>query len=43
MTTPQESSDKPPFFKTWKTIYLIVIGNLVVLVLLFYLFSQAFL
>ncbi len=42
MTTPRESSEKPPFFKSWKTIYLIVISNLVVLVFLFYLFSQAF-
>lgn len=34
--------DKPPFFKSWKTIYYLVVGNLVLMILLFYLFTVAF-
>ena len=34
---------QPPFFKTWTPIYSIVIGTLAVLILLFHLFSQAYL
>lgn len=31
-----------PFFKTWNGLYTFVIGELVVLIILFYLFSEAF-
>ncbi len=34
--------EKPPFFKSWKTWYLLVIGFLVVLIILFYLFTKHF-
>jgi hypothetical protein len=34
--------EKPPFFSSWNKLYALVIGELVVLVLLFYLFTQAF-
>ncbi|RED97008.1 hypothetical protein C7460_11356 [Marinoscillum furvescens DSM 4134] len=34
--------DTPPYFKSWKTIYLLVIGNLVALVALMYLFTLAY-
>lgn len=32
---------KPPFFKNWKGMYLLVLGNLVVMIALFYWISQA--
>ncbi|MDP5171503.1 MAG: hypothetical protein NWR72_14755 [Bacteroidia bacterium] len=31
-----------PFVKKWKTLYAFVLGELVVLIVLFYLFSHAF-
>ena len=31
-----------PFVKSWKSLYLFVLGELVVLILLFHLFSKAF-
>lgn len=34
--------EKPPFFKNWKQIYLLVIGVLFVMILLFYLFTVRF-
>jgi hypothetical protein len=34
--------DKPPFLGSWNNIYLIVLGELVVLIILFYLFAKAF-
>jgi len=37
-----ELSDPPPFLKSWGQIYTIVVGELALLVLLFYLFSRAF-
>lgn len=39
MSVPQ---DKPPFFKTWNAMYWFVFGNLVVVILLLYWFSQSF-
>jgi hypothetical protein len=33
---------KPPFFKNWKQIYLLVIGVLCVLIILFYWFTISF-
>jgi hypothetical protein len=32
---PQEE-DKPPFFKTWRTLYWLVIGALLAQIILFY-------
>ena len=32
----------PPLFKSWKTIYLIVLGNLALLIVLFYIFTKVF-
>lgn len=34
--------DPPPFFKKWSSMYWLVIGNLALMVLLFYLFTKAF-
>jgi len=34
--------DKPPFLASWNKIYLLVFGELVILILLFYLFTEAF-
>jgi hypothetical protein len=38
-TTKDES---PPLFKTWKAWYILVIGNLIILIALFYLFTKLF-
>jgi hypothetical protein len=39
----QESEEeKPPFFETWKGMYLLVLGNLLGLIILFYLFMKYF-
>lgn len=35
----QEAEEKPPYFKSWKGWYLLVIGNLIFLIILFYLFT----
>lgn len=35
-----EAEEKPPFFKKWKGWYLLVLGNLVFLIILFYLFTN---
>lgn len=35
-------TDKPPFFKTWKGLYLFVLGNLAFMIILLYLFSISF-
>ena len=32
--------EKPPFFNSWKGWYLLVIGNLAFLIILFYLFTR---
>ncbi|HEX9251110.1 MAG TPA: hypothetical protein VF870_02660 [Ignavibacteriaceae bacterium] len=34
--------DKPPFLGSWNKIYLLVFGELIVLIILFYLFTKAF-
>lgn len=34
--------DKPPFLGSWNKIYLFVLGELVILILFFYLFAKAF-
>lgn len=44
-TKPQatpEGEEEPPFGGSWRVLYAIVIGNLVVLILLFYAFTRAF-
>jgi len=37
-----ENIEKPPGFKSWKGWYLLVLGNLTLLILLFYLFTKIF-
>ncbi|WP_338762273.1 hypothetical protein WAF17_17285 [Bernardetia sp. ABR2-2B] len=34
--------EKPPIFGTWKTFYSVVLGELVLLIVLFYLFGHYF-
>ncbi len=34
--------EKPPIFGTWKTFYSVVLGELVLLIVLFYLFGEYF-
>lgn len=34
--------EKPPIFGTWKTFYSIVLGELLLLIVLFYLFGEYF-
>lgn len=36
------SSEKPPLFKSWNWWYLIVLANLTILILFFYLLSKVF-
>ena len=40
-TTP-DGEEEPPFGGSWRVLYAIVIGNLVLLILLFYAFTRAF-
>ncbi|WP_222933083.1 hypothetical protein [Fulvivirga aurantia] len=35
-------TDQPPFLGSWKNIYWLLMGNLAVLILLFYLFTRHF-
>jgi|GEM_PF-1470546 len=35
-------NEDPPLFKKWKSWYYVVIGNLALLILLFYLFTKYF-
>lgn len=37
-----EPQDKPPILKTWKNVYALVIGVLVLLIVLFYFFTKHF-
>jgi hypothetical protein len=34
--------ESPPLFKTWKAWYALVLGNLALLIILFYLFTKIF-
>ena len=34
--------EKPPFLKTWKNVYLLVIGVLAAVILLFYIFKSIY-
>ncbi|WP_338792647.1 hypothetical protein [Bernardetia sp. MNP-M8] len=38
----QNEFEKPPIFGTWKMFYSVVLGELVVLIVLFYLFGEYF-
>lgn len=38
----QNEFEKPPIFGTWKTFYSVVLGELVLLIVLFYLFGEYF-
>ncbi len=38
----QENEEKPPFLKSWVNVYALVAGTLIVLMVLFYLFSEYF-
>lgn len=38
--TNSHKEDAPPILKTWKNLYFAVIANLVLLILLFYLFKE---
>lgn len=44
MTAGNENGndEKPPFFRTWKAMYIAVIANLVLLIILFYCFKLYF-
>lgn len=37
-----EKNEKPPLFKKWRSWYLLLIGTLVVLITLFYWFTQSY-
>lgn len=37
-----EELDPPPFFKSWRGMYALLLGTLVVLIILFYLFTIYF-
>ncbi len=37
-----QEENKPPFLESWKNIYMLILGNLIFMVLLMYLFSKSF-
>jgi len=37
-----KDEEKPPLFSSWKRLYALVLLNLIVLIVLFYLFTKAF-
>lgn len=37
-----DGEEQPPFGRSWRVLYIIVIGNLALLILLFYAFTKAF-
>jgi hypothetical protein len=39
---PAEELDKPPFFKSWKGMYWLVLGNLAFLITLFYIITRIY-
>ena len=39
---PEKDLEKPPVFSSWKQLYAAVLLNLAILILLFYLFTEAF-
>jgi hypothetical protein len=40
-TTP-DGEEPPPIGRSWRVIYTVVIGNLVLLIILFYVFTRVF-
>lgn len=42
MIVKEEESEHPPFLKTWKNVYLLVLGVEVILILALYLFTAYF-
>lgn len=38
----EEIEEKPPVFKSWRTLYWLVFLNLVLLIILFYIFTKVF-
>ncbi|MEX2336102.1 MAG: hypothetical protein WD555_02385 [Fulvivirga sp.] len=36
----KDTGEKPPLFRSWKAWYLLVIGNLIFLIMLFYIFTR---
>jgi len=41
-TTEESQEERPPVFSTWRRLYFAVLGNLVLLVVIFYLISRIF-
>ncbi len=41
-TESNDTDESPPFGRSWTTLYVVVLVNLAVLILLFYLFTRAF-
>lgn len=41
-TTANAADEAPPFGTSWTTLYVVVLVNLAVLIVLFYLFTRAF-
>ena len=39
---PKQEEEPPPFLGTWRRVYMVVIGWLALLILLFFLFSRRF-
>ena len=37
-----EQEEKPPILKTWTNVYVLVIGSLVLIIFLLYLFTQSY-
>lgn len=42
MSDQNTADDRPPIFKSWRNIYLFVLGVLLTLIVLFHLFTQAY-
>jgi hypothetical protein len=40
--TPEDGEEQPPIGRSWRVLYAVVIGNLALLILLFYVFTRAF-
>lgn len=40
--TEKEEELLPPFMKSWKNLYILVIGNLVFLIIIFYLLTKIY-
>ncbi|WP_255697679.1 hypothetical protein [Fulvivirga ligni] len=38
----KKEAEKIPIFKSWKTWYFVVLGNLIFLIIIFYLFTSYF-